>query len=74
MQKITYKWGYKEYPGETFVHFELLEQDGGTTVRITHEGISGFSQDIPEFTPEACEGGWNYFVKGRLKTYLESGE
>lgn len=72
LKKITYSWKYKGYSGEGTVIFELMEEErAGTKLRLTCIGIETFPQEIPEFTRESCEGGWNYFINERLKTYLE---
>ena len=30
---IQYSWRYKEYPGDSFATFELIEKENGTIVR-----------------------------------------
>ncbi|PLX15116.1 MAG: ATPase [Marinilabiliales bacterium] len=69
-KKIVYKWRYKEYEGEGKVIFELQEQGNQTILKLTNEGLETFPEEIPEFRRESCEGGWNYFIKERLKIYL----
>ncbi len=71
-QKIIYDWRYQDFPGAGKVTFEILEDSGGCRLRVTTDGIESFPQDVPEFSPEACEGGWKYFIQGCLKNYLES--
>ncbi len=71
-KKIVYDWRYQEYPGIGKVTFELAEKDDQTVLKLTNEGLESFPDDIPEFTRESCVGGWNYFIKERLKTYLET--
>ena len=70
LAKITYHWSYLEYPGEGEVIFELTETQGGTTLKLTNGILSDFPEDVPEFNWEACEGGWNYFLRDRLASYL----
>jgi hypothetical protein len=72
MQKITYNWKYDGYVGNSFVTFELVEQNNLTTLKLTHDVTESFPDDISEFTRDSCIGGWNYFIKKRLKEYLES--
>ena len=71
LQKITYNWKYKEYPGDSFVTFELSEDKNHVTLKLSTTVVENFPQDIPEFKRESCVGGWNYFVKNRLKNFLE---
>ena len=72
MSKITYNWKYEGYRGDAYVHFELFEQKLlQTKVRLTHQVIESFPSDVPEFTRDSCIGGWNYFIKQNLKSYLE---
>jgi len=70
-KRIVYNWRYEGYPGNSFVVFELFDEDKRTCLKLSHLGVASFPDDIPEFTRESCLGGWNYFIKNRLKTYLE---
>ncbi len=70
-KKITYNWKYEGYPGDSFVTFELFEQNDHTMLRLTHEVVESFPDDIPEFTRQSGLDGWNYFIKKRLKEYIE---
>ena len=69
-RKIRYHWSYKEYKGEGLVTFELHEKQGQTLLVLTNEGLESFPDNIPEFSRESCEAGWNYFIKESLKGYL----
>lgn len=69
-QKITYNWTYKDLPGSADVSFELFEQNHRTLLRLTNTIIEDFDTTIPEFKRESCQGGWNYFIKERLNTFL----
>tara|TARA_R110001583_G_scaffold35585_1_gene118161 strand:+ start:13144 stop:13581 length:438 start_codon:yes stop_codon:yes gene_type:complete len=71
LKKIVTNWKYEEYSGNSFVHFELLEQNNGTMLRITSIVAESFPTDIPEFKSESCRSGWNYFID-RLKNYIET--
>lgn len=70
-KKIKYHWSYEEYEGAGWVTFELLEQDVQTLLRVTNEGLETFPQDIPEFAGESCQAGWEFFIQGNLKAYLD---
>jgi len=69
-KKIVYDWRYPEYSGIARIDFELIEENNGTTLRLSNYGLDSFPKEIPEFSEESCRGGWNYFIKERLKDYL----
>lgn len=69
-KKIKYNWRYKGYAGNSFVTFELSENDGTTTLELTHEVTEDFNNKIPEFKKENCRAGWQYFINKNLKSYL----
>ena len=71
MKKIVYNWKYGGYPGDSFVMFELFEQENQTKLRLTHEVMESFPKDIPEFSRDSGIEGWNYFIRNRLKEFLE---
>jgi uncharacterized protein YndB with AHSA1/START domain len=71
LKKITYNWKYENYKGDSFVHFELFEQKSGSMLRLTTEITENFTANIPEFKPESCRAGWEYFIQKNLKAYLE---
>lgn len=68
---VKYSWQFREYPGEGFVTFELFDKGEQTLLRLTAENMESFPQDVPEFSRESCSGGWDYFIHGRLKEYLQ---
>lgn len=68
--KIKYQWKYLEYSGNSFVTFELKEENGKVRLILTAEVLEDFSENIPEFKRESCVGGWNYFIKDSLRNYL----
>ena len=71
-QKITYNWKYKEYPGDSLVTFELIDEISHVKLRVTHKVVKNFPSDIPEFKRENGIEGWNYFIKNNLIEYLEA--
>ncbi|MDC6349997.1 SRPBCC domain-containing protein [Zeaxanthinibacter sp. PT1] len=70
-ERITYSWDYPDYPGEGLVSFELEEKEEGTLIRVLNWGIETFPQEIPEFSRESCKAGWEHFIQGRLREYVE---
>lgn len=71
LKKIVYNWKYKEYPGDSFVTFELFEESIGTRLKLTTKVIEDFPDDVPEFRSESCKQGWEYFIQQQLKNYIE---
>ncbi|MDY8137917.1 SRPBCC domain-containing protein [Aquimarina sp. 2201CG5-10] len=70
-KKIVYDWSYKEYEGKAFVVFELFDKKDHTLLRVTNIGLETFTADIPEFSRESCQGGWEYFIQQNLKRFLD---
>lgn len=69
-QKIVYNWKYEGFSGDSFVSFQLEEQQNKTLLTVTTTVVEDFPDDIPEFTRESCQAGWNYFIKEQLQSYL----
>jgi len=70
-KKVVYRWRYGGVPGDSSVTWELAGTPAGTKLRLTHSGTESFPQDNPVFRRESCQGGWEYFIRDRLKNYLE---
>ncbi|WP_340114346.1 SRPBCC family protein [Maribellus mangrovi] len=71
-KKLVVNWKYAEYPGDSIVIFELEEKSGHTELILTMKVLEDFPDDIPEFKRESCVGGWEFFIRERLKSYLEN--
>jgi uncharacterized protein YndB with AHSA1/START domain len=71
LKKISYNWKYEDYPGDSFVVFELFNENNKTKLMLKHQVTESFPQDIPEFLRESGLAGWSYFLKERLKEFLE---
>ena len=71
-KKIIYSWKYEDIEGEGIVTFELFQQNNQTKIRVTNLGLETFPKDIPEFSHESCQGGWEYFIKERLLQFIEN--
>jgi len=69
---IEYNWRYGGYTGDAIVIFEVIPVNGSSMLRLTNIVTEDFQEDIPEFKRESCIGGWTYFIKKRLKDYLEA--
>lgn len=69
-QKISYRWTYKEYPGDSKVHFKLNKTNAVIKATVKTGVLKDFPDGIPEFKRESSKAGWNYFMD-RLKNYVE---
>jgi len=69
--KISYNWKYQDYPGDSLVVFELFKQNNLIKLRLTHHVLESFPEDILEFARESGVAGWTFFIKKRLKEFLE---
>lgn len=67
---IQYRWRYAEYPGDSFVTFNIREESGKTMLVLRASVVEDFPAEIPEFKRESCLAGWEYFIKERLKRYI----
>jgi len=71
-EKISYDWRYPGFPGNSRVTFELISDENGTRIKVTHEGLETFEGDKnPDLSPENFTQGWNQFIGNRLKSFLE---
>lgn len=69
-EKLAHSWHYEGYSGNSFVAFELSEQDGKTLLKFTHKSINTFPADNPDFAISNFEEGWNEIIHKSLKDYL----
>jgi len=72
MKKIKYNWKYEGFEGDSFVIFELFEENKQVRLKLSCEIIEDFQSNIPEFERASCIGGWNYFIKERLTAFLSN--
>ena len=72
--RITCEWRYENYAGCGYVTFELAGVEAKTRVHLINTITEDFPGDIPEFKQESCIGGWEYFIRQRLKGFLENPE
>lgn len=71
-ESITYNWRYEGYVGNSFVTFKSSEYEKGSKLTLICQVTEDFPQDIEEFKRESCIGGWNWFIRKRLKEYVEN--
>ena len=70
-RKLSYSWTYEGLKGYSEVSFELIPGNGSTMVRITHKGISSFSENGPDFAIQSFAGGWDHILNISLKDHIE---
>ena len=70
-KKLTYCWRYHNYPGNSFVSFELFEDGNNTRIKLTHEGIHSFENNNPDFAKESFAAGWTELISSSLKKFIE---
>lgn len=70
-KKLTHSWRYAGYAGNSFVTFELFEQQNKTLLQLTHKDINTFPKENKDFTIANFEQGWNEIINTSLKNYLE---
>jgi|SRR5437588_505387 len=68
---LQYSWRYKDYPGNSFVTFELFPEGNATRIKLTHEGIESFPQDSKDFARESFEAGWTYIIGKSIVEFVE---
>jgi uncharacterized protein YndB with AHSA1/START domain len=75
-QKLTYSWKYKDYPGESFVTFDLFpEEKKKTKLKLTHTGLESFPADNdPAFAKKSFAEGWTHIIGKSLKEFVERKE
>ncbi|HLU80872.1 MAG TPA: SRPBCC domain-containing protein [Flavobacteriaceae bacterium] len=69
-KKISYSWRYDGYEGNSFVTFELFEEENKTRLKLTHRDLETFP-DKEDFARTNFEKGWDYILNTSLKVYLE---
>ena len=72
LQLLVCNWKYEGLPGSSYVSYELTQNSEGTTLTVSTKVVEDFDDAIPEFKPESCQAGWNYFIKERLVAFLST--
>ena len=70
-KKLTHSWRYDGYEGNSFVTFELFAEGNKTRLRLTHEGLETFPNNIPDFAKENFIAGWTEIIGTNLPKFLE---
>jgi len=69
-QFLKMNWSYLEYPGDSFIQYELEQLGHKTKLKLSTHVVEDFSQDIPEFQRKSAVDGWNYLIKESLLGFL----
>jgi uncharacterized protein YndB with AHSA1/START domain len=70
-KKLQYSWRYDEYPGNSFVTFELFPEGNQTKLKLTHEGLETFPTDNKDFARSSFEAGWTYIIGKSIVEFFE---
>lgn len=71
LKMLAYNWKYECISRDSFVKFELFEENKMKKLRLTHQVLEDFPDEIPEFNGESFVEGWTFFIKISLKEFLE---
>ena len=71
MKKLTYRWRYDGYEGNSYVTFELFAEENKTRLKLTHAALETFPVNVPELKKENFAEGWTSIIGTSLKEYLE---
>ncbi len=71
LKMLAYNWKYEGISRDSFVKFELFEENKMKKLRLTHQVLEDFPDEIPEFNGESFVEGWTFFIKKSLKEFLE---
>jgi len=71
-KKLTHSWRYDGYEGNSFVTWELFDENGKTRLKLTHTGLETFPVSNPDFVRSNFEAGWNEIIGKSLVKHLET--
>lgn len=70
-RKLAYSWRYDGYEGNSMVTFELHPEGATTRLKLTHEGLHTFPQNVADFAKSNFVAGWDSIVNKMLEKYLD---
>jgi uncharacterized protein YndB with AHSA1/START domain len=70
-KKLTYSWKYEGHSAETYVTWELFEENNKTRLKLTHEGLERIAEYVPAFAKENFVKGLTQIVGSSLKEFVE---
>jgi uncharacterized protein YndB with AHSA1/START domain len=68
---LQYSWRYRDYPGNSFVTWELFPEDDKTRLKLTHEGLETFPTDNKDFARSSFEKGWTHIIGTSIVNFFE---
>lgn len=71
-KKLSYSWRYEGYEGISFLTFELFAEENKTRLKLTHEGLESFPQNLPSFAKESFAAGWTQIIGTNLPHFVEA--
>lgn len=70
-KRFSHTWTHpNESKGSSVVTWSLEENNGTTTVTLTHSGLESFADGGDKFLPENYQFGWDAIVKTNLRNFL----
>lgn len=70
-KKLTHSWRYDGYEGNSFVTFELFDENDKTRLKLTHAGLDTFPVTATNaFAKENFMEGWTHIIGISLKKFL----
>ncbi|WP_165044242.1 SRPBCC domain-containing protein [Dysgonomonas sp. ZJ709] len=70
-KKFSHTWTHPSHSkGESLVTWSLHPVEGGTKVRLTHEGVENFADGGENFARENYVAGWTEILGTYLKEFL----
>ena len=70
--RLRHSWRYDGYGGNSFVTFELFDEEGKTRLKLTHEGLETFPVTATDdFARTNFEKGWENITGVSLKKFIE---
>ena len=69
-RKISVEWKFGGYSGASVATMELFEENEGTRLRLTHEGVGNYPKNATDLAKQNFAMGWNALVHRQLADYL----
>ncbi len=69
-KKLAIHWTYGGYAGDSTVIFEVFDENGSTRIRLIHQGVDSFPQDVEEFKLQSIIEGWTMLIRKNLINHL----
>ena len=70
-RRLSYTWSYDDFPAETLLTFELMENGDQTELYLTHEGLEKIPPENADVSIENHWEGWEFIIGTSLRQYVE---